>query len=257
MMRPAVLTIAGLDPTGGAGVIADCRILARHGAQPLAIVSAITEQDTSGVYRVVGVEPALIRDQLRRLFRDIPIAAVKTGLLPDARVIEAIAETLPPAVSLTVDPVLSSSGGFRFLDGEGIAALKKSLLARASVITPNREEAQILSGSPIQRRENWPFAAERIRRFGVRAVLLTDGDGEGPQAIDRLFTDAEALEFSAPRIAGASVHGAGCALSSAIAAQLAWSKPLPEAVRIAKEDVHRRIEAALLVGRGRRMLDFS
>lgn len=240
-MQPAVLTIAGFDPTGGAGVIADCRILARHQVRPLAVVSALTSQDSLGVYRVDPVSASLLQDQLLRILKETPIAAIKTGLLPNEEIILTLARTLPAGIPLVIDPVLSSSGGFSFLDEKGISALKAYLLPRANLITPNRNEAERLN----------------VLSLGAEAVLITDGPGEGNVAVDKLYRGSAVREFSGPRLPGVSVHGTGCALSAAIAAQIALGKKLEEAIEIAKRDIFRRIEKRVQIGPGRPQLNFD
>lgn len=248
------LSIAGLDPSGGAGILADCNIFSEHKIHPLAIVSALTVQNSLGVSRVVPVSAKLLEAQLEKLLADFPIAAAKTGLLPNRLVIRTVAKLWPSRLPLVVDPVLASSGGFRFLDSSGIEALCKSLLPKAGLVTPNRAEAEKLSRSKIKTERDYARAARTLLNYGAKAVLIKGGDDKGLESIDRFFSLESSREFRLPRVRGESVHGTGCALSASITALLAEGKTLLEAIHTAKQETHIRIAQAQRLGKGRMYL---
>jgi hydroxymethylpyrimidine/phosphomethylpyrimidine kinase len=247
------LTVAGLDPSGGAGITADVLRFAREGVHPLAVVSALTTQDTRGVRRVDPVEPRLVRRQIRTLADDLPVGAAKTGLLPSAAHVDAVADALPPGVALVVDPVLASSGGYRFLDARGVRRLKSRLLPRATLVTPNLGEAEELTGLPVRSLEERKRAAEAIRRLGARAVLIKGGHGREDPVVDLLLDERGFVPMRARRRRG-SVHGTGCALSASIAALLARGLTLREAVAGARRRLARDLAGARRLGAGRPLL---
>lgn len=217
-MQP-VLTIAGSDPSGGAGIQADLKTFVDHGVYGMAVLTALTAQDSTGVAAVMEVPPAFVGLQIARVLADIPPAAIKLGMLGEAAgaVAEALAAWRGP---LVVDPVLRSTSGAALLSAASEAVLRAVLLPRATVITPNLPEAAALLGqeSPAV------FAA----RTGV-AVLLTGGHALGPQVVDRLFTADGAWTFAHPRLHSRNTHGTGCTLASALAARLARGEDLPTA----------------------------
>jgi hydroxymethylpyrimidine/phosphomethylpyrimidine kinase len=255
--EPSALALAGLDPTGGAGLVADCVVLARHGVRVAGIVTAWTDQDVRGVRGVTPVGTDVVARALRDACSGGAPSAAKTGLLADAATIEAIARELPASTALVVDPVLASSDGFPFLDDRGVEALLSTLVPRAALVTPNLPECLRLAGI----RAGGPDAARRaalsILERGARAVLVTGGHAEGPEAVDILFDAAGERAVRAPRVAGPSPHGTGCALSAAIAGRLARGEPLDRAVAGAKRLVHAMIRDAYPVRGGRPRLAFA
>ncbi len=248
--RPVALTVAGLDPGGGAGIVADSLRLAREGVHPLAVASALTVQDSRAVQRVQAVEVRLFRAQIRALFDDFPVRAVKTGLLPSAAHVDAVAECVPERVSLVVDPVLASSGGVVFLDRRGRRRLVEALFPRATLVTPNLPEARALVGSIEADLRSLRGAAEALRALGPRAALLKGGHGEGPVVVDVLASAAGLRVFRAKRVP-VTAHGTGCALSAAIAARLARGDSLVDAVGRGIARVRADLRAAVRLGRGR------
>jgi len=249
----AALAIAGLDPSGGAGVLADAVAMAKEGVHPLGVVTAITTQTAKGVRAVDPVSPAVLRRQIAALLQDQPVHAAKTGLLPSAAHVSAVAAALPEDVPLVVDPVIASSGGFRFLDAAGVRRLRATLIPRATLLTPNLPEAALLTGARVRTLAERRKAAEALRRLGARAVLVKGGHGAGDDLVDVLLDAEGFLELRGPRI-GDGAHGTGCALASAIAAHLALGERLRDAVRAARERVRARMAAARRFGRGRPVL---
>lgn len=215
------LSIAGSDPSGGAGIQADLKTFALHGVYGMAVLTALTAQDTKGVSAIHPVPPEFVREQLRMVREDIPPGAVKTGMLKDAEVVRAVALGLWDLdVPLVLDPVMVSTSGHRLLDDEAVEAILKHLVPLATVITPNSYEAHILvSGSP----SDW------ARRHGV-ALLLKDGHGKGAEVIDRLYLpDGAEAAWPHPRIETRNSHGTGCTLAAALCARLARGEGLVEA----------------------------
>ncbi|GAB3475716.1 bifunctional hydroxymethylpyrimidine kinase/phosphomethylpyrimidine kinase [Nocardiopsis coralliicola] len=250
-----VLSIAGTDPSGGAGGQADLKTFSALGAYGTSVVTALVAQTTTGVAEVLPVPPAFIKRQLAVLLDDVRVDAVKIGMLGDADVIAAVAEVLdsyrPPHVVL--DPVMVAKSGDRLLAEEAVAALREVLLPRADLVTPNLPEAADLLGE----KEVGDLAAmeEQARRLlaaGARRVLLKGGHLDGPESADLLVADgAAAVPFTAPRVATRNTHGTGCTLSSAIAALLPQRPDYPAAVGAAKEYLTGALRRADELGIGR------
>jgi hydroxymethylpyrimidine/phosphomethylpyrimidine kinase len=252
---PIVLTIAGSDPSGGAGLQADLKTFAAWRVYGTAVVSALTVQNTRGVHARHPLSPALVRAQLDTLLADVAVAAVKTGMLPDAATIDAVAAGLRrvPAVPLVVDPVFASTSGQVLADASAVGALRDTLLPLAYVVTPNLDEAAALVGVPVHTRADMQAAARALVGMGAHAALVKGGHLEG-SAYDVLYADDRLCEFDAPRVATAPVHGTGCALSAALAAALARGEPLAAAVAHAKRYVLGALERAEAIGHGLRSL---
>ena len=249
---PVVLTIAGFDPSSGAGITADLKVFAAHGCYGIACITALTVQSTRGVRQVHPMEPALVRATLAELAADFEIAAVKVGMLGTGAVageVRSFLERLQPA-SCVLDPILRSSSGAALIDQPD--ALRQ-LFPMAGVITPNRAEAAELSGIEISNMNSARLAAAELHRQGARAVVVTGGD-MASEAADLLSMDTggkiETREYTAPRVESRSTHGTGCAFSSAIAAHLANGAGLPEAVARAKRYVREAIINAPPLGHG-------
>ena len=243
--RPAVLTIAGSDSGGGAGLQADLRALAAHGVHGATAVTAVTAQNTRAVAAVEPVSPRMVAAQIRAVFDDFAIGAVKTGMLATAAIVEAVCEALEahPAPPLVVDPVIAATSGRRLLDEDAVALVRDRLLRRARVVTPNRHEAEVLAGRRIASRDDARRAAARLRALGAGAGLVTGGhfDFDPAESVDVLDDGGAVVELRGPRIAGRRTHGTGCAFSAALAAGLAAGVPLPDAAAAAK----RYVEAAI------------
>jgi hydroxymethylpyrimidine/phosphomethylpyrimidine kinase len=259
---PVVLTIAGFDPSSGAGVTADIKTIAAHGCYGVACITAMTIQSTAGVRRVEAVEPALVTETLQELASDIPIAAVHIGMLGTAKVARAVAEFLGQSSgksglsrklpNIVLDPILKSSSGADLLDGPGTKVLIEKLIPLASVLTPNVDEAATLTGLQVTNLEEMRAAAAKLHEMGSEAVVITGGHLD--KAIDLLsFTSKRGVEqevFKAERQRSNSTHGTGCAFATAIACHLALDRGLAEAALLAKTYVTAAIAAGHPLGRG-------
>lgn len=250
---PMALTIAGIDPTGGAGIVADLMTFAAHRVYGMAVVAAITTQNTREITRAVAVAPALLGDQIRAVFDDAPPSAVKVGMLGSAGNVAAAAQALrkAKAKNVVVDPVLVSTSGRRLLPAAAVPALKRDIFPLAALVTPNLPEAEALAGFPIRDEGDRRLAAGVIADLGADAVLITGGHGAGREIGDLLFDGRKFIEFRNFRIETAATHGTGCTLSSAIAANLARGVALAESVRNAIEYVRRSLGRGLFPGKGR------
>lgn len=259
-MPPIALTIAGSDPSGGAGIQADLKTFTAFGVYGASVITALTAQNTVGVQGVVAVEPHFVAAQLASVLADLDVGAVKTGMLANAAIIRAVVAGLSEArIPLVVDPVMVATSGDSLLEPEAVEAVRQELLPIATLLTPNLPEAARLLEAPLAITEAEATAqAHAIRALGCRAVLLKGGHGEGSEAVDLLLDDQGVLHrLAAPRIQTRHTHGTGCTLSAAITALLALGIALPDAVRRAKSYVHSAISAGSLapVGRGNGPVD--
>jgi len=244
-VRPLVLTIAGSDPTGGAGLQADLRTFEALRCRGASVVTAITVQDSSGVHAWEAPSAGIVRTQLAAVLSDLGPVAAKTGMLATAAIVRTVAEELrsrPPRF-LVVDPVLVSSSGRPLLEDAGIGALVESLLPLATLVTPNVAEAERLSGTRIASVDDAERAASDLRRTGATAVVVTGG--HLPEPTDVLVTAEGTRRIRGERIPGPDVHGTGCVFSAAVAAALATGAALPDAVLAAKEHTARLIRGEL------------
>jgi hydroxymethylpyrimidine/phosphomethylpyrimidine kinase len=259
---PVVLTIAGFDPSSGAGVTADIKTIAAHGCYGVACITAMTVQSTAGVQRVEAVDPSLVTETLQELASDIPIAAVHIGMLGSAKVVKAVAEFLSQRSgkaglagrlpNVVLDPILKSSSGADLLDAAGTRLLIEKLIPLADVITPNVDEAAVLTGLKVTDLDEMRAAAAKLHEMGSAAVVVTGGHLD--KAIDLLsFTTNQGLAeevFKAERQRSNSTHGTGCAFATAMACHLALDRGLAEAALLAKTYVTAAIAAGHPLGRG-------
>ncbi len=257
---PVVLTIAGFDPSSGAGVTADIKTIAAHGCYGVACITAMTVQSTAGVLRVEVVDPGLVTETLEELAADIPIAAAHIGMLGSAKVVRAVAEFLggrsgktPNRLpNIVLDPILKSSSGADLLDAAGTRLLIEKLIPLADVITPNVDEAALLTGLKVTDLDEMRAAAAKFHEMGSAAVVVTGGHLE--KAIDLLsFTTKGGVQeevFKAERQRSNSTHGTGCAFATAMACHLALGRGLAEAALLAKTYVAAAIAAGHPLGRG-------
>ena len=253
--RPAALTVAGSDPSGGAGLQADLKTFHQFGVYGMAVPAVLTSQNTLGVEAVFPVEPAFVRSQLDCIQRDIPPRAAKTGALGSAETVCEVASWARNAsVPLVVDPVISSTSGQPLSSEDGLEALVRSLLPQCLMVTPNLYEAGEIAGMTVQSLEDMRRAAGRIADLGPKWVLVTGGHLRG-DAVDVLWSGGQVRLFRATRIAGPGHHGTGCAYSAAIAALLSLGRTPPEAVRVAKKYVTEAIRRAPELGRGNHPVD--
>jgi hydroxymethylpyrimidine/phosphomethylpyrimidine kinase len=250
---PTVLTIAGSDPSGGAGMQADLKTFHRFGVYGTSVMTLITAQNTRGVTRVDLLDGAVVQAQLESVFSDVPPKAVKTGAIGSAPVISRVAEYLTGHLNgapLVVDPVMISKHGHHLLQPDAVHALVHDLLPLAAVVTPNWHEAAALSGRPVSDLPAAADAARALLQSGVRAVLITGGAGDSPVASDLLATSKGIEDMPALRLPSRSTHGTGCSFAAAVTAHLALGCDIFDAARRAKAYVHHAIATAPQIGGG-------
>ena len=260
---PVCLTIAGLDPSGGAGVIADIKTFSAFGCFAASAVTSITFQNTMGVFGAEHQTAEVVRRQVEPIVEDYEIAALKTGMLPTREVIAETARLVATmgAPRFVVDPVVRSTSGFDLIDDAALRALIETLFPLADLITPNKPEAERISGMSINSEDDIRVAADKMRSMGARNVLIKGGhqvdDGDRHCAVDHLFIDGDAHVFTGEFIETTATHGTGCTLAAAITANLALGKDLVEAVRIAKDFVTNAIRTAPMLGHGHSPINIS
>ena len=253
---PVALTIAGSDPSGGAGLQADLKTFHQFGVFGMAVPALLTVQNTCGVRSVHSIDSDFVRDQLAGLQQDIPPDVAKGGALGEADNVLAVAEWADSSrTPLVLDPVMVTTHGERLTSDSALEILVERLLPLCLLVTPNLPEAELLADMSISDVSGMQVAAERIARLGARNVLVKGGH-LGGDPIDLLWLDGKARKFSAPRIKTTSTHGTGCTLSAAISALLALGRPLGDAVAEAKAFVTRAIETAPGLGHGKGPLNF-
>jgi len=249
-----VLIVAGSDSSGGAGLQADIKTVTVLGGFAMTAVTAVTVQNTLGVFGIHEVPAPVVIGQIRAALEDIGVDALKTGMLHSAEVIQGVAATLEEldiSVPLVVDPVMVAKGGASLLEDDAIKALKTHLIPRAAVVTPNIPEAEALTGMVIKTSDDQAKAGEKIMAMGAKAVLVKGGHMAGDQVVDVLVSSAGPPEkFSSPRINTVHTHGTGCTLASAIATMLAQGRPLSLAVVRAHDYVYEAIRTAPGFGQG-------
>jgi hydroxymethylpyrimidine/phosphomethylpyrimidine kinase len=248
---PRVLIIAGSDSSGGAGIQADLKTVSALGAFGMTAITALTAQNTTGVYAVLEVEPEFVVWQIDACVSDIGCDAVKTGMLANAGIIEVVAASISEhrLRPLVVDPVMVAKSGAQLLRPDTIAALKAKLLPLATVVTPNLHEAGALVGHEIKTLEQMKDAARAIRELGPENVVVKGGHLEGIAA-DVLYDGRDFTEFRAERFETKNTHGTGCIFASAIAASLAHKRTVRESVAAAKDFVTAAIRGSLAIGKG-------
>ncbi|MFZ3189406.1 MAG: bifunctional hydroxymethylpyrimidine kinase/phosphomethylpyrimidine kinase [Candidatus Sulfotelmatobacter sp.] len=254
---PVVLSIAGFDPSSGAGVTADIKTIAAHGCYGVACITGMTVQSTTGVRRVEAVDPGLISDTLEELVADVSVAAIHIGMLATGQVVRAVVDFLErqgksKMPNVVLDPILKSSSGADLLDAPGSKLLVGKLIPLATVLTPNIDEAAVLTGMKVTNLDEMRAAAAKLHEMGSAAVVITGGHLD--KAIDLLsFTSKHGTEqevFKAERQRSNSTHGTGCAFATAIACHLALDRGLAEATLLAKTYVTAAIAAGYPLGRG-------
>ena len=251
---PVVLTIAGFDPSSGAGITADIKTIAAHECYGISCITALTVQSTQGVQGVRPAEPETITATLEELVSDLAVAAVHVGMLGTADVVAAVADFLGRTnlPHIVLDPVLKSSSGADLLDTLGVQLLIERLIPLVEAITPNRAEAAALTGLPVESLEEMGSAAARLHALGAPNVVITGGDME--KATDFLsFATPQGYDvevFKAERLRSNSTHGTGCAFATSLACHLAQGRAMPEAVLLSKAYVAAAIANATPLGRG-------
>ena len=258
-----VLTIAGSDSIGGAGVQADLKTFAAFRVYGTSVITAVTSQNTTGVSDVFSLPPHVVRSQFEHVAQDATISAVKTGMLATAAIVDAVVDVITERAlpNVVVDPVMSAGQGAQsaklrtLLGPDAVSIVRDRLLRVATVVTPNAPEAAILAGMTVDTLASAREAAKRILDFGPSAVVIKGGHLDGPDAIDLLYCGGTFTEFAVKRAARGPVHGTGCTFASAIAARLALGDDIPTAVDRAKVYITGAIAAALSVGHGALVLD--
>jgi len=250
-----VLTIAGSDSGGGAGIQADLKTFAALGCFGMSAITALTAQNTLGVSGIHGVPAAFLKAQIQAVVEDIGVDAVKLGMLHAPEVVEVVAWAIDhyKLPNVVLDPVMVATSGDRLIAEETVAGLVRELFPRAVVVTPNLDEAALLVGHPIEAAHALESAAQELLALGARAVLLKGGHLPGDEVVDLLAQrGGHSLRLASERIASRNLHGTGCTLSSAIAAHLALGAELPEAVASARDYVigAMRAGAQVRVGQG-------
>lgn len=242
-----VLTIAGSDSCGGAGVQADIKTLSALGCYAASAITSITVQNTLGVTAVQAVRPDIVAGQIRAVMDDICPRAIKIGMVNDAATIRAIADTLSlyGGVAVVVDPVMVATSGSRLMEEEAVGVFRERLLPLATLLTPNLPEAEVLAGMPISSPSDCDEAARRMATEAKGSLLIKGGHSDGAQKEDRLYDSHGRLlrAYTSPTVATRNTHGTGCTLSSAIAAHLALGLPMEEAVAQAKAYVTAALKA--------------
>jgi len=259
-VKGRVLIVAGSDSGGGAGIQADVKTVTALGGYCGTAITVLTAQDTKTVARVEPVSADMVAQQMHMMLDDIGVDCIKTGMLYSNDIIEAVADVIDAKardIPLVVDPVLVAKSGDSLLEEDAMQAFKARLILRASVITPNIPEAEMLTGFAVESRDDMVHAAETMHTLGVPAVLLKGGHMIGERVIDVLQTDDGLELFEAERIDSSHTHGTGCTLASAIATGLAQGMTLRDAVKRGREYVRRAILAAPGFGGGHGPMDHT
>jgi hydroxymethylpyrimidine kinase/phosphomethylpyrimidine kinase len=247
-----ILTIAGFDPSAGAGTLADIKTMSAFGCYGVAAITSLTYQNTQGVYGAEHQAREVVAAQLKALFDDFSILAAKTGMLPTRQVIAEVAAQVAARrlPHLVVDPVVRSTSGYDLIDDDALKALLDELFPLASVVTPNAIEAERITGIAIKDSHSMAHAAERMLEMGAQAVLIKGGDLVSEEAVDFLLDTDGGLVYSEKKVPSTNTHGTGCTLSSALACLLAMGYSLREAVPIAKRYIVEAIRTAPNLGSG-------
>lgn len=246
-----VLSLAGSDPSGGAGIQADLKTFAARGTYGMAALTALTAQNTQGVSGVFAVPADFVAQQLTMVFSDVRVDAVKIGMIVNAQISDRVAQILQkqlikqPDLQIVLDPVMIAKGGAALLDPLAVESLTQKLLPLATLLTPNLPEAAAILGVPVaENREDMERQGQALLAKGCKSVLMKGGHMTGEHCPDLLLSSEYNLWFEAPRVETPDTHGTGCTLSSALAAELAKGNSLPDAVREAKAYLLRAISAA-------------
>lgn len=247
-----ILTVAGSDSGGGAGIQADIKSIHANGGFAMSVISSVTAQNTCEVTSAFDLPMEMIEAQIDAVFSDFEVAAVKTGMLSSAEIVRVVARKLhqySPA-KIVVDPVMISKSGFPLLQESAVETIKSDLIPLATIITPNVHEAQLLSGLEIQNVKNAEVAAKKIYQLGCHSVLVKGGHMEDKMSIDVLFSEDKFWFFESERINTKNTHGTGCTYSAAIATQLGLGKDLISSIESAKDYITNAIRHSLEIGHG-------
>jgi hydroxymethylpyrimidine/phosphomethylpyrimidine kinase len=247
---PLVLTIAGFDPISGAGISADLKTFAANNCYGIACITALTVQNSSQTFRFDPVSPSLLADQLAALFSDVAPRAIKIGMLANAGIVDAVADALANAgdAAVVLDPVLHASSGLDLLNRAGRIRMIERLFPLATVVTPNLDEAEELTGLQVRSVPQMESAARALLALGAKSVIITGGHLEKP--VDLFHDGREAVHFGGDRVRTTNTHGTGCTFSAALAANLAFDKHTADAVVLAKAYVTAALRMSYPVGHG-------
>ena len=245
------MTIAGSDSGAGAGIQADLKTFAAHGVYGTSVLTAVTAQNTTGVIDIQELPPEIIANQIKAVMEDMPVKAVKTGMLSSSTIIETVVSSLEKfgVETLIVDPVMVAKGGDKLLQDSAIHTLKEKLLPLALVLTPNVPEAEVLTGHTINNLTDAKNAAKKLLDLGTTTVVVKGGHLYG-KPVDIYYDGFNYYEFSATRIVTSSDHGTGCTFSAAITANLAKELPIKDSIQLAKNYVSRSLQTAYPIGKG-------
>ena len=249
-MIARVLTIAGSDSGGGAGIEADLKTITALGGYGCTCITGLTAQNTLGVQSVYPVPAAFVALCMRTVLSDIGVDAIKLGMLTNAEIIEAVAANLPAQIPVVLDPVMVSTSGAALLPDTAINALVTELLPKATLVTPNLPEAAKLTGLPVDTHDQQLAAGRRLLAMGAKAALIKGGHGHAPDLTDFLIMPEGVVAITLPRLKSRNTHGTGCTLSAAIATGLAQSMNLEDAVRRARAYLQEAIATAPGLGAG-------
>jgi hydroxymethylpyrimidine kinase/phosphomethylpyrimidine kinase len=246
------LTIAGSDSGGGAGIQADLKTFYRFGVFGTSAITAVTAQNTVGVVAWEAVSAGLVRAQIQAVVSDLHPAAVKSGMLANSEIVDAVANELREShvSNYVLDPVMVATSGDLLIESNAVSAIRTRLVPLATIVTPNADEAAVLTGERVDDEQSMRRAAEAIAAMGARAVLLKGGHVHSSNDVIDVFFDGEFTVFTHPRIDTTSTHGTGCTLSAAIAAHLALAVPLKAAVEKSIDYVHAAMLTAKKLGSG-------
>ena len=246
------LTIAGSDSGGGAGIQADLKTFHQFGVYGTSAIVALTAQNTRGVRAVHAAPVAFVRQQLDAIAEDLPPDAVKTGMLAEPELVRLVADVVRERgwTPLVVDPVMAATSGDRLLSAAAEVVVRNALIPLATVVTPNLDEAELLTGTVVRDVDAMERAGRTLLELGAGAALVKGGHLSGPGIVDLLIWRGGVRRFERPRIETTSTHGTGCTLSAGIAAGLALGRPLEDAVEVAIDFVHRAMESAPALGGG-------
>jgi hydroxymethylpyrimidine/phosphomethylpyrimidine kinase len=248
---PAAMTIAGSDSGGGAGIQADLKTFAVHGVFGTSAITALTAQNTLGVTQVLPIDAAMVRAQIDAVLSDLTIHAIKIGMLATAGIAAVVADALDehPDIPVVLDTVMVAKGGARLLDETAVTVIKQRLMRRATIVTANIPETEVLTGLTLRSPVDLAVAAKQLVGDNVRAVLVKGGHLAG-EAVDVYYDGRDRIDIGASRIDTRHTHGTGCTLAAAIAAEIALGRPLLDAVQRAKRYVTRAIAAGPGIGQG-------
>ena len=259
MSYPQVLTIAGSDSGGGAGIQADLKVMQMRKVFGMSIITAITAQNTLGVRAIRYLDKEIICEQFAAIFDDFAPKSAKIGMLGNAEIIKIVAENLkkynPP--NLVLDPVMVAKGGAKLLKDEAIELLKSEILPLSSIITPNIPEAEVLTGISIKNAEILPEVAEKLRALGAKNIIIKGGHLEGENSRDYVFlSNGDSFYLDSPRFNTPHTHGTGCSFSACLAAELAKGKDLRKAIELTKQFISLSIKTPLGIGKGKGPINY-